>query len=195
MELSYFGNQKWSQITRDERYFCAELFFFYKLMPARLIQLMLHSGTITCLEEQNIHENWSIGYEVCFYRDLVFHLNKSRKEKLSVRDFSGKRTFDLCLFSEDKIIIIEAKVQQPFDQKQLKDFENDQQWLEKLRTHTTLPDVHLVALASDKYFRNVLKFGKAGIPVLFANNYFTWKDIFTDSKEELFFAANELYKK
>lgn len=195
MELSYFGNLKWSQITRDERFFCAELYFFYKQKPDRLVELMYRTGTVVCLTEQDIYERWSIAYEACFFRDFVFHLNKSRSERLSIKEFSQKRTFDLCLFSENKIIVVEAKVQQAFDPKQMREFENDQHLLEKLRAYTTLPEVHLVALASDKYFHNVLKFGKSGIPALFANNYFTWKDAFTDSKEEIFFTANELYKK
>jgi hypothetical protein len=196
MELSYFGNLKWSQITRDERFFCAELYFFYKRQAERLVELMFRTGTVACLCEEDINQKWSLEYEVCFFRDVVFHLNKSRKQdKLSVREFSGKRTFDLCLFSEHKIIVIEAKVQQMFDHKQMKDFENDQYWLDKLRVHAALPEAHLVGLASDIYFRNVAKYGKEGIPTLFANNYFTWKDVFTDSKEELFWSANELYKK
>jgi hypothetical protein len=28
--FSYLGNKRWNEITRDERYFCAELFFDIK---------------------------------------------------------------------------------------------------------------------------------------------------------------------
>lgn len=195
MELSYFNNKKWTQITRDERFFCAELYFFYKMMPLKLIELMYKSGRVECLVPEDLKNQWSIGYEVCFYRDMIFHLNKQRTEKIFIDDFSRKRTFDLCLFSETKIIVIEAKVQQSFGQKQLKEFEEDQNLLTKLRLYANLPVVHIVALASDIYFQNALKFGRKIIPELFAKNYFTWKDVFNDTNEELFLTANELYKK
>ena len=62
---------------------------------------------------------WGTGFRGLFYRDL-WHL-QGRKGK----PHSPKRTFDLCLFSEDAIVILEAKAQQAFEAKQLERFKSD----------------------------------------------------------------------
>lgn len=53
--------------------------------------------------EQN--DKWKVGYEVCFYRDWF----KAQGQSAKKLGFSGKRTFDLCFFSNKAMVIIEAK--------------------------------------------------------------------------------------
>jgi len=115
MALSYFGNKKrWENITREERYFCSALFWHVK-------NNSLENQFVECLNEltqskKNDHvKYWEIGYEVCFYRDYLKAIhNRSTHDT----GYSGKRTYDLCLFSENRIIIIEAKAHQGLDRDQ-----------------------------------------------------------------------------
>jgi len=116
MVLSYFGNKKrWENITREERYFCSVLFWHVK-------NNSLENQFIKCLNElteskKNDHLNkWEIGYEVCFYRD---YLKAIHNRSTHNTDYSGKRTYDMCLFSENRIIIIEAKAHQKLERHQL----------------------------------------------------------------------------
>ena len=62
--------------------------------------------------------------------------------------YSPKRTFDLCLFSERGIIVIEAKAFQCFDAKQAVHFQQDRMQIKKLVNKEV--DVQLVALASSR---------------------------------------------
>jgi hypothetical protein len=62
--------------------------------------------------------------------------------------FSPKRTFDLCLFSDDAILIVEAKAQQPFESDQLRSFVADRQ---EVRKETGVANVVVVGLASSAY--------------------------------------------
>lgn len=51
--------------------------------------------------------DWDLGYEVCLYRDVLW-----QKGGLSAvgLELPPKRTFDLCLFGERALVVIEAKV-------------------------------------------------------------------------------------
>lgn len=107
----------WLEITREERYFCAELFFEIKNDIKKFIRF-LNAHTKLNLDEG---QEWEIGYEVCFYRDYLFDKGKGVKSST----YHDKRTFDLCLFSNTHIIVIEAKVDQSFYPKQLESLQND----------------------------------------------------------------------
>jgi len=115
MGLSYFiDKENWSNITREERFFCSYL--YHTLISNRpclekFLNLLGKAGEGT----------WEVGYEVCFYRDILFsrgvkikEYNKSNPHK----KLPQKRTFDLCLFSENEIIIIEAKCNENFNKRQ-----------------------------------------------------------------------------
>lgn len=115
--IKYFGNKSWADITREERYFCAELFFDIKNNTKAFIYF-LNKRLKT---EFNIDQQWEVGFEVCFYRDFLY----DKGLKVREMDYSDKRTFDLCLFSETDIIIIEAKADQKFDSAQLADLKDD----------------------------------------------------------------------
>ena len=109
MGLSYLEGRSWWEVSREERFFCAQLF-----------HLVQQGGLVRFLSYLNarhdaglvVDANWELAYEVCFYRDLWQSRGKKR------RPFSKKRTFDLCLFSDETIVVIEAKAQQKFDDDQ-----------------------------------------------------------------------------
>lgn len=81
----------WLEITREERYFCAELFFEIRNDPKRFINFLNKNKIL----EFNPDQDWEIGYEVCFYRDLLY---SDRKRVRKYEKYPTKRTFDLCLF-------------------------------------------------------------------------------------------------
>jgi hypothetical protein len=198
MSYSYLNNKKWKELTREERYFCAELFFYYKDKQKEFIQLLCDCETIKeAIDSSDLSKEWELGYEVCFYRDLLYHLKKEGKISSMDLQYSPKRTFDLCLFSEDKIIIIEAKVQQPFQSDQLEDFGKDAESIKSLlkEANYNCPlSIHFIGLASSVYFDNVKKFGKKGVPHLFIDNHLSWKFLHEKTGQEVFSIADRGYK-
>ncbi len=139
MGLRYLGGRSWADITREERFFCAHLF---TLIRQRGVVAFVKHLNDRHKAESDLAAEWEIAYEACFYRDLWQH--RGRKGVL----FSPKRTFDLCLLSDDAIVIIEAKAHQEFDEQQLAVFERDK---ERLKTETGVGRVLLAALASSRY--------------------------------------------
>jgi hypothetical protein len=196
--MKYFADQTWSDITREERLFCAELFFQYRDDAKKLIAYLKSIKTITCLDDIDLKSEWELGYEVCFYRDLLHYYNKKTGiNKVSIKDYYQKRTFDLCLFSDRKIIVIEAKVQQGFDTKQIEYFNNDSKLIPNLFNNIghTKPLIFFLGLASSKYFINAQKYGN-GIPELFKANYISWIDFYNSAipRTNIFKKADNLYK-
>ena len=110
MGLTYLNGNSWAQVSREERFFCAQLFNLIQSDDIKGFIQYLNSNHSLSLDEC---ANWEIAYEVCFYRDLWQHRRRSGTL------FSPKRTFDLCLFSDSAIIVIEAKAHQEFDANQL----------------------------------------------------------------------------
>lgn len=141
MGWSYLNGKNWAEVTRDERYFCQQLFATVQRRGVREFVELLNRITGLSLA---VDAEWELGYEVCFYRDLW----QLRGCKGALH--SPKRTFDLCLFSHRQIVIIEAKAQQGFDkdQAQLQAFAED-----KLRVAdlTDVDSVLLVGLASSQH--------------------------------------------
>jgi hypothetical protein len=134
MGFSYLDGKSWSEVTREERFFCQHLFCLLKRHGASGFLEHVESKVGIVLPETT----WEPAFEACFYRDL-WQL-KGRSGEL----FSPKRTFDLCLFSEEAIVVIEAKAQQGFDTEQLSSFEADREQVEQLTGACT----YLVGLAS-----------------------------------------------
>ena len=145
MGISYLGGNTWSELTREERYFTAMLFFELSKNLKPLLELF-YSQRIDINPDDYI--KYESAYEVCFYRDILKYYNL--KNKMS---FSPKRTFDLVLFSNDKIIIIEAKANQSFSSQQLNSFMKDREDLEKLFGNIMYdcPNILIIALISSKY--------------------------------------------
>lgn len=142
MGFKWLNNKNWSEVTRDERFFCAHL---YKtvLEDRRGIPFFVEQINKQCGLELPVNANWELGFEVCFYRDMAFAF----PEKYDM--LSPKRTFDLCLFSDDTIVIIEAKAYQAFDGAQTKEFLEDVDNIEK--TYNLPVKVVLIPLASSLY--------------------------------------------
>ncbi len=181
--LQYFKNTSWADITREERYFCSHL---YHSVLGKEKQFVKWLNAKTKLE-LNEDVNWELGFEVCFYRDYLKHLKKSVKtyRYSAKRPFPQKRTFDLCLFSNDHIIIIEAKAQQKLNKKQLDDLQEDKKMVKELiRRNKVTVKVDAILLHSkedgfeDKRFESIY-----------------WKDLYSSSeyKNLVFQRADSLY--
>ena len=67
MQFEYLGGSRWSDLTRDERFFCQRLYEIVKSDSvegfARHISQILFLGL-------PLGGEWEISYEVCFYRCL-----------------------------------------------------------------------------------------------------------------------------
>lgn len=171
MSISYFGDkQYWSKVTREERLFCSHL--YHRIQEAdKTIEFVswLNKAQSPVAEfkndlKLNANTYWEAAYEVCFYRDLL------KSNKISVREDSVrlaqnpnigekvenliKRTFDLALFSNDTIVIIEAKAAGGLTSKQFAEFEEDGKLIKGVFEvlKLTPPDVKFVVLASEKYY-------------------------------------------
>lgn len=168
--ISYFGDKRWKEITRDERYFCAELYQqiknsektkdFVKFLKDVASPIEGFDNDFSLLDET---KDWDIGYEVCFYRDMLFYcqhnesIRRVNEDRLKENHFPEKRTFDLCLFSDDEIVIIEAKAQQGLHRGQNKEFQDDKKFILQLFQQMKIekvPKIYLVVLASSKYFKS-----------------------------------------
>ncbi|MDF2457762.1 MAG: hypothetical protein K0S79_178 [Nitrospira sp.] len=142
-------------MTRDERFFCQRLYALANQEResfAKAIEKLAPSV-------QPLGDEWELAYEVCLYRDLrhfrrLFDRKAGKTEQriwpLSEDEHSHKRTFDLCLFSESQVVIIEAKAQQGFGSKQLAEFEADRMRVKKVLGI----EPKIVFLASSKYMRS-----------------------------------------
>lgn len=186
MGFDYLEGKNWKDITRDERYYCAELFFVIRNDVKEFVIWLRDKAPELGISDEEINEEWEIGYEVCFYRDYL----KMKEQLIRESDFSQKRTFDLCLFSNNRIIIIEAKAQSGFGTNQNKEFKKDLTDIHNLLGPNIKVDV--VALASSKYFKNKEKRG--GLDSLF-KGAFSWDDIFQSyCRQSVFKYADEVYK-
>lgn len=138
MGFSWLDGRTWADITRDERFFCQVLFTHIQREGAD--SFVRHLVEDHGLDVDPTGE-WEAAYEAVFYRDLWQH--RGRQGPL----YSPKRTFDLALFSERAIVVIEAKAAQGFDPDQNRVFERD---LAEIHRQTGVPTVHLVGLCSSK---------------------------------------------
>jgi hypothetical protein len=201
MYASYLNNNIWSNITRDERFFCYELYNCIKVNQKSFLKLLAESiNPSSFLNNESLEQlnklletkTFDVGVEVCFYRDLIhYHQNIGKKKIEKWAGLSLKRTFDLALFCEETIIIIEAKAQQGFDNKQMDEFEADKRnlkiFFERLNLKKS-PEIYLVALHSGKY--NPKPKTKNNFDALF-----TWEkliEIYPESKN-IFLRANNIY--
>lgn len=193
--LPYLQGASWKEITRDERTYCAELFFEARKNTRDFVH-WIHGQGVIKLSEAELNQGWEMGFEVCFYRDVLKHQEKLGINSDTIRntDYSPKRTFDLCLFSDQHIIIIEAKAQQGFETKQLDDFAKDKLDIKKLLgVSDDQVKVSIIGLASSTYL-NGIKRRKAGIPKVF-DGTFSWLDLHGYIKNPVFKQANQAYKK
>ena len=188
MGYSYLSDKNWSDVTRDERTFCAELFFEIRKDVKSFIE-WLNNETKLSFDKKELDAEWEVGYEVCFYRDV----RKLQNKKIKKSGFSQKRTFDLCLFSEHRMIIIEAKAQKGFDKDQNKQFMEDKIKVPKLLGFSNDELlVEVIALASSTYYKNME--AKGGVHSVFTAK-FSWLDLYNNySNNPVFKQADKSYK-
>ena len=183
MGFTYLNGENWLDVTREERLFCACLYWDIKGKEKDFV-LWLNENKELKLK---VSDTWEAGYEACFYRDLL----KLKGKPVRGSGYSQKRTFDLCLFSEDAIVIIEAKVQQMFDESQVKVFEKDRHDIRRITGENI--EVLVVALASSKYFDNYNRYGKHNILAKF-DARITWEEMYDLYKNEIYLKAKGKYK-
>jgi len=183
MTLSYFEGKTWAAISREERFFCQALFQHISADVQRFIGF-LNAHTDLGLDDT---VSWEVGYEVCLYRDVL----KSRGVSVRSTEYPPKRTFDLCLFSETTVVVIEAKAQQPFKKQQLDCMALDRAWIPQLLQRDVA--VKFVALAADTYYA---RHQNRGIPDLLADfdALLSWATVYKDYRaDDLFNQADRSY--
>ncbi len=224
MSLSYLNNRTWATISREERVYCAELYLEMRHDVYPMISLLnktLGAKPSICVEPKE-DAQWEAGYEVCFYRDIfaewqIGEINKMigtpassegatvlvGSSQRSRQFFPQKRTFDLCLFSEDAIIVFEAKAHQHFYESQLSDLEWDKQFgiRAALTTLASLSgrieqDVHLpvpvvIGLMSSSYYNELVDTEDKSILDRF-DGCITWEELYEAYKNALFRRADKL---
>jgi len=136
---------KWSEVTREERFFTSVLFHDILLNSKPFMDLLKSKWQFP----PNISVI-DVGFEVCFFRD-AFHA----EPKLINKRYHGleKQTFDLVLWlSDQSIIIIEAKAQQGFHMDQMTMLNQSKEIMQSLSSHEYPMDkILLVGLCSSKY--------------------------------------------
>lgn len=186
-DISYLGNTSWQELTREERFFTAVLFFelCHELQP--FLDLLLQKDILKRPFDGALFEP---AFEVCFYRDL-FHKYQMNKGK---DFFSLKRTFDLALFSEELLIIVEAKANQSFHNSQLisinEEKESIKHFLSGLNDYKC-PEILIIALISSNYQP------KDSTKNTFDKHLITWNEIagVYSNSCEIFHHANDCYKR
>jgi hypothetical protein len=159
MGIKWLGGKEWnSSYSRDERFVCARLFNELTKDDSQVKKLVSKiRDKCLCGEKDHLHPcmsgldpnwNWEVGLEVCFYRDYLYPLNENTELEKRLH----KRTFDLCLFSDEAIVIIEAKVHEGFETGQLRSFNVDRTTIpEKLNNQLNKDQVYIVGLTSAGY--------------------------------------------
>ena len=130
---------------------------------------------------------WDLGSR-CVYRDLLWQKDG---DTAYACDLPQKRTFDLCLFGETAVVVIEAKLCERFDFAQCADFERD---AERIRTLEGLEglDIKLVALASTRYYTNQAKFSPDALKVF--DGQVSWLQAAQRYDDPLLWQADRMYK-
>lgn len=134
------GIPRWSDSTREERYFTARLFGELINDPAPFWDLLRPRLNIS--DQVQVEDQ---GYEVCMLRDLAFAGVIDRYKDLE------KQTFDLVLtLSNNDLVLIEAKAHEPFSLAQLQNAAETHNRLRKDGVHV-VNNVHMAGLHSSKY--------------------------------------------
>ena len=184
MGIDYLRGQPWSTWTREERYFCAILFCHARQDLAGFAAWLISNAGLAI----DPAGDWDLGYEVCFYRDYLWQLGVSAKQL----GLPAKRTFDLCLFGERDIVVIEAKVCEAYGGAQNDDFALDRV---RIKSIEGLEDVNVqvVALASAQYFANAARHGRPDTLTMF-DGRITWLQVAELYSDELLRQADGMYK-
>lgn len=185
MGFGYFKGKNWIDITREERFYCAQLYYQIKGKELDFVNWLNSNKNMNL----PIDSEWEIGFEVCFYREYFHYFRKdSIKENL---EYPPKRTFDLCLFGENNMAIIEAKVQQKFETNQVNDFHTDKNLINRLINSKIKVDT--ILLASSIYYKNYEMYGKKEILENF-DTRISWMEMYQRYTDSLFLQADGTYK-
>ncbi|MDA3950802.1 MAG: hypothetical protein PF508_16465 [Spirochaeta sp.] len=182
--IDYLKGKRWSDWTRDERFFCSVLYNLAKDDVTHFATIVKDYAGLSMA----VSGDWDIGYEVSFYRDYLWQQGL----KAAAYNVSSQRAFDLCLFGEHTLVIIEAKVYEAFSPRQNHEFGFDKDRLNKLPGLEKI-DVRLVALASSTYFKNQKHFGRGNTLNVF-DGRITWEQMYQVYKDPLLRQADEMYK-
>lgn len=118
-------------------------------------------------------------------------ITQSSPNEMTPPTYKGflKRTFDLCLFFDDELVIIEAKSQQRFDEKQMNSFRYDMALIPEVSRALGLAikQVHLVALTSSRCARpdNIARDFKSG-------GWITWQSLASGFNQDRILAHADL---
>jgi hypothetical protein len=177
-------NKPWTSWSREERLFCAVLYEHGRRDPAAFARWLIDAAGL----DLSPAGEWDLGYEVCLYRDFLW-----QKDGLTAAGsvLPYKRTFDLCLFGEAAVVVIEAKVCQRFDPVQNADFERDSERIRSLPGWQDL-DVKLVALASARYLANAAKYSPAALSIF--DGQVSWQQAAQHFGDPLLEQADAMYK-
>ena len=184
MSISYLKGHAWSEWTRDERFFCPILYHQAASDVQAFASWLIDTAELPFSKEGA----WDLGYEVCFYRHYLWQLGESAR----AQGFPPKRTFDFCLFGERHVVVIEAKVYQPFSPKQNCEFDQDKERLCKLPGLEHVSTA-VVALASSRYFENAKLHGWPETLSGF-DGQISWAQVAGRYPHPMLRRANSLYK-
>ncbi|HEY0463728.1 MAG TPA: hypothetical protein VGC79_05945, partial [Polyangiaceae bacterium] len=176
MGLKYLDGKTWAEITREERFFCARLFERIKAEGAHSFVEWLCSTHGFALDPGHA---WEVAYEACFYRDIWQHRRKASPL------YSPKRTFDLALLSDDAVVIVEAKAQQPFDEEQANVFALDR---EQVIKETGVRTVLVLGLCSSRCSV------PPGVKSVFDGRILTWKELSARYDDPVLARADDIYE-
>lgn len=154
--VSYLGDKHWNEISRTELLFTSHLYEMVRKDIKKFVRFLNGKEGF----KLNERLEWEVSFEVAFYRDFLVSQGKYQSYK---NGYSPKRTFDLCLFSEEDIVIIEAKAQQRFTSGDTDMFKKNKVLVKKIIEEVISKDininVYIVALATTKYFNNMGIYG------------------------------------
>lgn len=191
---SWLDGEKWAEITREERQFCADLYLEIRDQPSEFVRFIKEcKPKETPAESLDEELDWEVAYEMAYYRDLIY----SKKAKGVECKGSLHRKFDLALISDHQLIIVEAKAQQGFTTDDEKAYKADLKDIRASRNDQGVA-VFLVALCSSRLFNSY----KREIEIEQVADYvITWKDlaeksVFTSTEsKESFCRADDVYGK
>jgi hypothetical protein len=178
MNFKFLKGKSWAEVTRDERYFNYELVSDIRKNKVPFFKLL-------GIKDE---KKFDVELEVCFYRDLLKSYNIENI-------FSPKRTFDIALFSDDEIYIVETKAQQGFSKKQLKNFLKDKNDIKILfnkinseeNKSLKVPNVFICCIISSRY-KPSQNTEKTFHKIIY------WKDIHKLYKKDIYDRADNIYK-
>ncbi|PRX28910.1 hypothetical protein BX659_11123 [Orenia metallireducens] len=189
MLFDYLEEKKWSDISREERFFVSELYHDFKRDKEQCLSFIkeniIGDNKTDVINIISDVENVEVAFEVCLYRDLYKYLGKSIQKSI----FPQKRTFDLCIFTEKGILIIEAKANQGYDGEQLLDIQEDRDIFLKEIFKDKDIKIAIISIHSGKYnpHRPTLEY---------FDGYLTWEQIsnrYIDNKA-IYQRANNIYR-